>query len=73
MSRDDDRAGALLERLDSLGASLRIGRDGKLLVRNASRLPAELRDAVRRERAALVEAVLARERWARETTDRERR
>jgi hypothetical protein len=73
MSGASDRASALLERLDGLGASLRLGRDGKLVLRGASRLPADLRDAIRRERPALVEALLARERWARATTDRERR
>ena len=49
------------------------GRWRKLVLRGASRLPVELRQAVRRERASLVEALLARERWARATTDRERR
>jgi hypothetical protein len=73
MTAEDDRARALLARLDNLGASLRLGRDGRLVLRGASRLPADLREAVRRERGALVEAVLARERWARATTDRERR
>jgi hypothetical protein len=72
MPADAERARALLERLDGLGASLRL-RGGKLVLRGASRLPADLREAVRRERAALVEAVLERERWARATTDRERR
>lgn len=69
----NERAAALLERIDGLGASLRLGRDGKLVLRGASRLPADLREAIRRERMELVEALLERERWARATTDRERR
>ena len=63
-------AHALLARLDELGASLRIGRDGNLVLRGASRLPADLRAAIRRERAALVEALLARERWVRATSSK---
>jgi hypothetical protein len=70
---DADRARALLAELDRLGASLRLGRGGALVLRGASRLPSDLRAEVRSEREALVEALLARERWARATTDRERR
>jgi hypothetical protein len=73
MPSRSDRADALLARLDRIGASLRLGRGGKLVLRGASRLPPDLREEVRSERAALVEALLARERWARATTDRERR
>ena len=73
MDEPSERAAALLAQLDALGASLRLGRDGRLVLRGASRLPTALRDEIRRERAGLVEALLARERWARDTTDRERR
>ena len=67
------RAAALLARLEAAGATARLGRDGTIVLRGASRLSPELKEEVARERDAIVEALLARERWARATTDRERR
>lgn len=73
MGETPSRARGLLARIEAAGASLRLSRQGGLVLRGASRLSAELRREIRRERHALVEELLARERWARGVTDRERR
>ncbi len=67
------RARRLLAALEEKGASLRLTRAGNLVVRGASRLPAGIRLEIGRQRKALVDELIARERWARRVTDRERR